>query len=322
MLDSPLVSDAELRRADARAARARGRATRTCARRTRRPRRSAGRSPPSSRRSSTCCGCSPGQRVLRRRARRLGGAGRSGSAASGPYLCELKIDGLAVDLVYRGGPLAGAADPRRRDAPARTSRRTSRPSPGCRRGCPAPAGRHVLEVRGEVFLPVTAFEELNVRLTEAGKPPFANPRNSAAGSLRQKDPRVTASPRRSDLIAARRRPGRGPARRPAHRASPAGTRGCATGACRSATWSRSSDDLAAVHEYIGYYAEHRHDTAVRDRRRRGQGRPTWPRRRSSARPAGRRAGRSPTSTRPRRSPPGCSTSGSTSAGPAGSRRSR
>jgi DNA ligase (NAD+) len=51
----------------------------------------------------------------------------------------------------------------------------------------------LIEVRGEVFLPVAAFEELNAKLTEAGKAPFANPRNSAAGSLRQKDPRVTAS---------------------------------------------------------------------------------------------------------------------------------
>ena len=51
----------------------------------------------------------------------------------------------------------------------------------------------LLEVRGEVFLPVEAFERLNESLLDAGKAPFANPRNSAAGSLRQKDPRVTAS---------------------------------------------------------------------------------------------------------------------------------
>ena len=51
----------------------------------------------------------------------------------------------------------------------------------------------VLEVRGEVFLPEAAFERLNESLQEAGKPAFANPRNAGAGSLRQKDPRVTAS---------------------------------------------------------------------------------------------------------------------------------
>ena len=51
----------------------------------------------------------------------------------------------------------------------------------------------LLEVRGEVFLSIAAFDKLNASLVDAGKPMFANPRNSAAGSLRQKDPRVTAS---------------------------------------------------------------------------------------------------------------------------------
>src|SRR6202000_1905607 len=52
----------------------------------------------------------------------------------------------------------------------------------------------LLEVRAEVFFPVARFEELNATMVEAGKPPYANPRNTAAGSLRQKDPRVTARP--------------------------------------------------------------------------------------------------------------------------------
>ena len=51
----------------------------------------------------------------------------------------------------------------------------------------------MIEVRGEVYFPVKAFEELNVKLTEAGDRPFANPRNGAAGSLRQKDAKITAS---------------------------------------------------------------------------------------------------------------------------------
>ncbi|SHI55460.1 DNA ligase (NAD+) [Tessaracoccus bendigoensis DSM 12906] len=107
------------------------------------------------------------------------------------YLCELKIDGLAVDLVYLDGRLSVAAT--RGDG--RVGEDVT-PNVATILGIPhrlrgdAPA---VLEVRGEVFFPVAGFEELNASLVEAGKAPFANPRNAAAGSLRQKNPAVTAS---------------------------------------------------------------------------------------------------------------------------------
>ena len=118
------------------------------------------------------------------RADRLGG--------SGPYLCELKIDGLAIALVYRKGRLQRAATRgdgvTGEDVTPNVKTIAAVPTRLAGSGWP-----DTLEVRGEVFLPLAAFEELNRRLTEAGKPPFANPRNSAAGSLRQKDPRITAS---------------------------------------------------------------------------------------------------------------------------------
>ncbi len=118
------------------------------------------------------------------RAERLGG--------TGPYLLELKIDGLAVDLVYRDGALVRGAT--RGDGvtgeDVTPNIRTIASVPLRLRGTDVP---ETLEVRGEVFLPVAAFHELNERLTAMGRPPFANPRNSAAGSLRQKDPRVTAT---------------------------------------------------------------------------------------------------------------------------------
>ena len=124
------------------------------------------------------------------RAERLGGGG--------PYLCELKIDGLAIALVYRNGRLQRAAT--RGDGvtgeDVTPNVKTIGAVPARLTGSGWP---DVLEVRGEVFLPVAAFDELNVKLTEAGKPPFANPRSAAAGSLRQKDPRVTAT-RSLDLI--------------------------------------------------------------------------------------------------------------------------
>ena len=110
------------------------------------------------------------------------------------YLCELKIDGVALSLVYRDGRLQRAAtrgDGRVGedvtlnartidDVPERLSASDQFPVP------------NVLEVRGEVFFLLADFEALNASLVEEGKAPFANPRNSAAGSLRQKNPAVTA----------------------------------------------------------------------------------------------------------------------------------
>jgi len=108
------------------------------------------------------------------------------------YLCELKIDGLAIALVYENGRLVRAAtrgDGRTgEDVTANVKTLDDVPS--------TLTGEHIpelIEVRGEVFFPVEGFRQLNESLVAAGKAPFANPRNAAAGSLRQKDPKVTAS---------------------------------------------------------------------------------------------------------------------------------
>ncbi len=107
-------------------------------------------------------------------------------------VCELKIDGLAVSLTYEDGVLARAAT--RGDGlvgeDITANVRTMRSVPMRLRGGGLP---RVLEVRGEIYLPVKSFERLNAELTARGDRPFANPRNGAAGSIRQKDPAVTAS---------------------------------------------------------------------------------------------------------------------------------
>ena len=107
------------------------------------------------------------------------------------WLCELKIDGLAVALVYRDGRLVRAATrgDGRTGEDITPNVRTIHGVPERLKGRNLPS---LIEVRGEVFFPVEAFAGLNASLVEAGKAPFANPRNAAAGSLRQKDPRVTA----------------------------------------------------------------------------------------------------------------------------------
>src|SRR6185312_10912477 len=113
----------------------------------------------------------------------------AGSAVS--WLCELKIDGLAVALLYERGRLVRAAT--RGDGvtgeDVTANVRTMANVPQQLSGDDVPER---LEVRGEIYFPVAAFADLNAAMVEQGRAPFANPRNAASGSLRQKDPRITA----------------------------------------------------------------------------------------------------------------------------------
>jgi DNA ligase (NAD+) len=112
-------------------------------------------------------------------------------SASPEYLCELKVDGLAINLLYENGQLTRALTRGNGTTgeDVTLNVKTIKGLPHTLTGKKIPS---LIEVRGEVFFPVAAFNQLNEELEEAGKQLFANPRNSAAGSLRQKDPRVTA----------------------------------------------------------------------------------------------------------------------------------
>jgi len=108
------------------------------------------------------------------------------------YLCELKVDGLAINLLYEKGLLTRALTRGNgvTGEDVTLNVKTIKDLPHNLTGKAIP---ELIEIRGEVFFPVAAFNQLNEELEEAGKQLFANPRNSAAGSLRQKDPRITAS---------------------------------------------------------------------------------------------------------------------------------
>ncbi|MGW2486688.1 NAD-dependent DNA ligase LigA [Streptomyces sp. NPDC001606] len=108
------------------------------------------------------------------------------------FLCELKVDGLAVNLTYEHGRLTRAATrgDGRTGEDITPNVRTIAEIPDRLDGEDVP---DLVEIRGEVYFPMEKFLELNERLVAAGDKPFANPRNAAAGSLRQKDPRVTAT---------------------------------------------------------------------------------------------------------------------------------
>ncbi|MBM9619198.1 NAD-dependent DNA ligase LigA [Streptomyces zhihengii] len=108
------------------------------------------------------------------------------------FLCELKVDGLAVNLTYEHGRLTRAATrgDGRVGEDITPNVRTIAEIPDRLHGDRVPA---LVEIRGEVYFPMDQFQALNERRVAAGEQPYANPRNSASGSLRQKDPRVTAT---------------------------------------------------------------------------------------------------------------------------------
>ena len=177
------------------------------------------------------------------------------------YLCELKIDGLAISLLYQNGRLVRGATrgDGRTGEDVTLNVRTIEGIPHVLAGADHPS---LLEVRGEVFFPVELFTELNASLVAAGKVPFANPRNAAAGSLRQKDPRVTAG-RPLRMYAH----GLGAVRWPDSRsADDAGLERQSQAYDLLQSWgipvssrSRVVDDVAGVQGTITYFGEHRHD---------------------------------------------------------------
>ncbi|MET9804262.1 NAD-dependent DNA ligase LigA [Streptomyces sp. NPDC006368] len=168
------------------------------------------------------------------------------------FLCELKVDGLAVNLTYEKGRLTRAATrgDGRTGEDITPNVRTIADVPDRLKGDRIP---DLVEIRGEVYFPMEKFEELNARLVEAGDKPFANPRNAAAGSLRQKDPKITAT-------------------RPLHMVVHGiGARQGLDITCLSEAYgllrewglptarhNKVVDDIEGVREFIAYFGEHRH----------------------------------------------------------------
>ncbi|MBH0781403.1 NAD-dependent DNA ligase LigA [Nocardia bovistercoris] len=172
------------------------------------------------------------------------------------YVCEVKIDGVALNLVYENGRLVRAATrgDGRTGEDVTLNARTIEDIPGelsATAEFPVPA---LLEVRGEVYFRLADFESLNAAIVAEGKPPYANPRNTAAGSLRQKDPAVTAR-RRLRMIChgIGRIEGYAPATQ--HGAY----RALAAWGLPVSAHTRLVHGIDAVIERVSYWGEHRHD---------------------------------------------------------------
>ncbi|MFC5216313.1 NAD-dependent DNA ligase LigA [Streptomyces coerulescens] len=169
------------------------------------------------------------------------------------FLCELKVDGLAVNLTYENGRLTRAAT-------RGTGRIGEDITPNVMTIGEIPhrlTGDHVpalVEIRGEVYFPMEAFQELNARRVAAGEKPYANPRNSASGSLRQKDPKVTATlPLHMVVHGIGALEGFEGLSRLSEAYDLLKSWGLPT-----STHNRVVDDIDGVREFIAYYGENRH----------------------------------------------------------------
>ena len=172
------------------------------------------------------------------------------------YLAELKIDGLAVNLLYENGRLVRGLTrgDGRTGEDVTLNLRTLRDIPDRLHSCAEYPVPELIEVRGEVFFRLADFAELNAALVEAGKPAFANPRNSAAGSLRQKDPRVTATrPLRMLCHGLGRRRGFEPARQSES------YQALAAWGLPVSEHTRLLFTIDELIEHITYWGEHRHE---------------------------------------------------------------
>ena len=174
-----------------------------------------------------------------------------GSAKS--WLCELKVDGLAINLIFEKGKLARALTRGNGTTgeDVTINVRTIKGVPVALKDSSPP---DLVEIRGEIYFPLASFNELNEGLEESGKSTFANPRNAAAGSLRQKDPKVTASRPLSLIV---------------HGIGAVQGREFATQSEAYEllkTWGlpvsnryKVVDSKEKVREFVDYYLEHRHD---------------------------------------------------------------
>jgi DNA ligase (NAD+) len=169
------------------------------------------------------------------------------------YVCELKIDGVAVSLQYERGRLVRAAtrgDGRVGDDITPNVRTVANVPRRLALDDPPPA----FEVRGEIYFPASGFEALNQQMTDEGRQIYANPRNAASGSLRQKDPKVTGSRQLAMLCHSF-----GLAEGIRFASHSEFLAFCERAGLPVADQTRSVGTLEEVEAFVEHWAEHRHD---------------------------------------------------------------
>jgi len=169
------------------------------------------------------------------------------------FICELKVDGLAINLTYENGQLVRGLTRGNgvTGEDVTLNVKTIKNLPHALKGKNLPS---LIEIRGEVFFPLAAFNELNEGLEESGKTLFANPRNAAAGSLRQKDPRVTAQRQLSVVVH-----GIGAHQGIAFDSQSSAYEALAELGLPTSDRVKVCKSKAEVQKFIAYFEEHRHD---------------------------------------------------------------